>query len=153
MTQVIKEFHRVHPNWFPSIWYVPYKLYTYLALRLALSAIDRTKLPLEPLHLGVETGESKWFLRLWCFRHKLRIYLAPKLTLSPNRPKQDSIWHTSSKSSIGCIQIDFLTYGTFHANCATILHQDLHYIQTDQIEPPVEPLQLRVPSGASKMVS
>ena len=53
---------------------------------------------------------QKWFLRLWCIRHKLCTYLALKLTLSPNRPKWDSIWHTSSKSSIRCVQIDFLTY-------------------------------------------
>ena len=33
----VKEFHRMHPNWFPSIWYVPCKLCTYLAWRLALS--------------------------------------------------------------------------------------------------------------------
>ena len=58
---------------------------------------------------------QKWFLRLWCIRHKLCIYLATKLTLSPNRPKRDSIWQTSSRSSIGCVQIDFLTYGTLHA--------------------------------------
>ena len=95
----------------------------------------------------------KRFLRLWCIRRKLCTYLALKLTMSTNGPKQDSIWHTSSRSSIGCVQIDFITYGTFHANCATILHQDLHYIWTDQIEPPLEPLQLRVPSSASKMVS
>ena len=37
MTHVIKEFHRVHPNWFPSIWYVPCKPCTYFASRLALS--------------------------------------------------------------------------------------------------------------------
>ena len=37
MTHVIKEFHRVHPHWFPSILYVPSKSSTYLASRLALS--------------------------------------------------------------------------------------------------------------------
>ena len=69
------------------------------------------------LHLSLFNYEYhrvrlKWFLRLWCIRHKLCTYLAPKLTLSPNRPNRDSIWHTSSRSSIGCVQIDFLTYGT-----------------------------------------
>jgi hypothetical protein len=49
----------------------------------------------------------KWFLRLWCIRCKLCTYLALKLTMSTNGPKQDSIWHTSSRSSIGCVQIDF----------------------------------------------
>ena len=60
---------------------------------------------------------QKWFLRLWCIRHKLCTYLAPKLTLYTNIPKRDSIWHTSSKSSIGCVQIDFWAYGTFYAKC------------------------------------
>ena len=169
MTHVIKEFHRVHPNWFSSIWYVPGKSCTYLASRLALSLnrlkrdsiwytssrssigcvqidfitygtfhancatillkistiSEQTK---SSLHLSLFNYEYyrvrlKWFLSLWCIRCKLCTYLAPKQTLSPNRPR-DSIWHTSSRSSIGCVQIDFLTYGTFHANCATILHQD-----------------------------
>jgi hypothetical protein len=51
----------------------------------------------------------KWFLRLWCIWRKLCTYLAPKLTLSLNGPKRDSIWHTSSRSSIGCVQIWFLS--------------------------------------------
>ena len=41
----------------------------------------------------------------------------------------------------------------FYANRATILHQDQHYLQIDRIELPLEPLQLGVPSSASKMVS
>ena len=66
-----------------------------------------------------------------CTGHKPCNYLAPKLILSPTRPKRDSIWYTSSSSSIGCIyrsigcvQIDFWAYGMFHANRAPILHQD-----------------------------
>jgi hypothetical protein len=48
-----------------------------------------------------------WFLRLWYVWCKLWIYLAPILTLFPNGPKRDSTWHTSPRSSIGCIQNDF----------------------------------------------
>ena len=55
----------------------------------------------------VQTMHTKWFLRLWFIRCKLWTYLTPKLTMSPNGPKRDSIWHMSSRSSIGCIQIDF----------------------------------------------
>ena len=117
-THVIKEFHRVHPNWFPSIWYVLCKLCTYLASRLALS-------PNSPNRASTWASSSRCTnRRVWCIRHKLCTYLAPKLTLSPNRLKRDSIWHTSSRSFVGCVQIDFLTYGTFHADCASILHQD-----------------------------
>ena len=52
-----------------------------------------------------------------------------------------------------CVQIDFLAFGMFHANRAPILHQDQHYLQTDQTELPLEPLHLGVQIGASKMVS
>jgi hypothetical protein len=45
--------------------------------------------------------------------------------------KGDSSWPTSSRSSIRCMQNDFQAYGTFDANCAPILHQDLHYFQMD----------------------
>jgi hypothetical protein len=153
MTHVIKEFHWVHPHWFPSIWYVPCKPCTYLASRLALSPNISNR---------ASTWASSSRSTIRCVKNGFWDYgalgtnyalIAPKLRLSPNRLKRDSIWHTSSRSSIGCVQIDFLTYGMFHANCATILHQDYNYIRTDQIEPPLEPLQLRVPSGVSKMVS
>ena len=51
----------------------------------------------------------KWFLSLRCIRRKLCTYLAPKLTLSPNRPKRDSIWHMSSRSSIAMHPNRFLS--------------------------------------------
>jgi len=79
--------------------------------------------------------------------------LAPEITLSPNRLKQDSIWHTWSRSSIGCVQIDLWEYGTFHANRTPIFHQDWHYLQTDRTELWLEPLHLGVPSGTSRTIS
>jgi hypothetical protein len=65
-------------------------------------------------HLSPFTEEyhqvhPKWFLSLWCIRHKLCTYLAPKQPLSPNRPKQGSIWHLSSRSSIGVRPNGFLS--------------------------------------------
>jgi hypothetical protein len=211
----------MHPNRFLSIWYVPWKLCTYLPSRLALSPnrsnrtsnwassprsvigcfhngfraygalcanhapilhlnclqTDWTKIPYDTHDLGVLSGASKLifenmicsmqtihlscikistiskqtepsfhlslftkqyhrelpqrFLSLWCTRHKPCTYLAPKLILSPTRLKRDSIWYTSSSSSIGCIyssigcvEIDFWTYGMLHANRAPILHGD-----------------------------
>jgi hypothetical protein len=39
------------------------------------------------------------------------------------------------------------------AHHAPILRQDWHYLQTDQNELPLEPRQLGVPSGVSKMIS
>jgi len=123
MTHVIKEFHRMHPNWFPHIWYVPCKPCTYLASGLI------SKLTEPSLHKSLFTQEyqivrPKWFLRLRCIRRKLCIYLALKLTMSTNGLKQDSIWYTSPRSSIGCIQIDFQAYGMLYANHAPTMHQD-----------------------------
>ena len=59
------------------------------------------------LHLSVFNYEYhqvrlKWFLSLWCIRRKPYKYLLPKLALSLNEPKQDSIWHTSSRSYQVC---------------------------------------------------
>jgi hypothetical protein len=41
----------------------------------------------------------------------------------------------------------------FGAKHATVLCQDWYYLQTDRNELPLEPCQLGVPSGASKMIS
>jgi len=61
-------------------------------------------------HLSLFTHEyqivrPKWFLRLCCISRKLCTYLALKLTMSTNGLKQNSIWHTSSTSSSGCIKL------------------------------------------------
>jgi len=115
-------------------------------VHLSCIKISTISKKIEPsVHLSPFTKEyqqvrPKWFLRLCCIRSKLCTYLAPKLTMSPNEPKQDSIWHTSSRSSIGCIQIDFEAYGMFHANHAPTLHKDQHYLQTNRTKLPLEPL-------------
>jgi len=56
-------------------------------------------------------------------------------------------------SSIACVQNNFGAYGTFDANHAPILRKDLHYLQTDRNELPLEPCHLGVPSDASKTIS
>ena len=38
-----------------------------------------------------------------------------------------------------CVQTVFQAFGMFHANRASILHQDSHYIQIDQTELSLEP--------------
>ena len=70
---------------------------------------EQTKLSLHLSHFNYEYHRVrlKWFLILWCIRRKPCIYLLPKLTPSLNKPKQDSIWHTSSRSYIRCVLIDF----------------------------------------------
>ena len=59
MTHVTKEFHRVHPKRFTSLWYVRRKPCTYIASRLALCPKGRNELPLEPRHLVVQSSASK----------------------------------------------------------------------------------------------
>jgi hypothetical protein len=51
-----------------------------------------------------------------------------------------------------CVQNEFQAYGIFGANCAPILRQDYHYLQTDRNGLPLEPRQLGVSSGASKTI-
>jgi hypothetical protein len=65
----------------------------------------------------------KWFLSLWYIEHKPCTYLESRLELSPNEPKRVSIWASSPRISIRCIQNDFWGHGTFGANCGSILHQ------------------------------
>ena len=78
--------------------------------RLALS-LNKSKLSfhLSPFTQEYHRVHPKRFLSLWCIRHRLYTYLAPKQTLSPNRPKRDSMWHMSSRSSIGVRQNGFLS--------------------------------------------
>jgi hypothetical protein len=161
-------YHRVHPKWFLSQWFIWCKPCTSLPTILALSPnglkqdsawptsprssiecvqndfwaygtfganratilpqdyhylqIDWIELPLEPRHLGVPWVRPKWFVSLWYVWRNLCTYRAPTLILSPNGPKWYSIWPTSPRSSIGCVQNDFWACGTFGANCASILH-------------------------------
>jgi hypothetical protein len=62
-----------------------------------------------------------WFMSLWYVRRKLCTDLAIRLALSPNGPKWASTWASSSSNFIGCIQNNFLAYGTFvepvHLSC------------------------------------
>jgi hypothetical protein len=52
-----------------------------------------------------------------------------------------------------CIQNDFWGYGTFGANCGSILHWDLHYHQIDWNKILHDPRHLGVTSGASNTIS
>jgi hypothetical protein len=112
----------------------------------------RNELPLKPRHLGVPSGASKQFLSLWYVWCKPCTYLAPILTSSPNGLRQDLTWPTSSRSSIGCVQNDFRSYGMLSTNHAPILCQYLHYLKMDWNELPLEPRHLGVSSGGSKMI-
>jgi hypothetical protein len=86
----------------------------------------RTKMS---FHLSLVTKEylrvhPKQFLSLWYVWHKLCTYLALTLTPSRNRPKRDSTRPMSHRSSIGCVQNNFQTDGTFGTNRAPIRRKD-----------------------------
>jgi hypothetical protein len=86
--------------------------------------MDRNELPFEPHHLGVPSGASKTISEAMVHLPQTVHLLALKLTMSPNGPKCASIWASSHRSTIQCIQNNFWAYGTFGANRAPILHRN-----------------------------
>jgi hypothetical protein len=66
----------------------------------------------------------KLFMSLWYVWRISCTYHAPELTLFPKGSKWDYTWPASPRSSIGCVQNDFWSYGTFGANRAPFLNQD-----------------------------
>jgi hypothetical protein len=80
--------------------------------------------PFEPRHPRVPSGASKQFLSLWYVWRKPCTYHALKPTLSPKGPKRASIWASSPRSTIRCVQNNFWGYAMFGANYGSILHRD-----------------------------
>jgi hypothetical protein len=101
LTHITEEFDRVRPKWSPSLLHIWRKSCTYLALKLTLS--------------------PKWFPSLWYIHRKPCTNITLRLAPSLNWPKRASTWPMSCRSTIGCVQNDFLAYGTFSANHAPIL--------------------------------
>ena len=105
---IVKRYHRVHPKWFLSLWYIWRKPCTYLAPTLTPSPNawnqDSTG-PTSPR----STIRCVWnnFLRLWYVRRKLCTYLASRLALSLNAPKQACTWSSSPTSTVVCVQKGF----------------------------------------------
>jgi hypothetical protein len=75
-----------------------------------------------------------------------------KISTISKRTNRASTWASSNRSTIRCVQNDFIAYGTFGANRAPILHRHQHYLQTDKSEIPYDPHHLGVPSVASEMI-
>jgi len=86
--------------------------------------MDLNKLLHDPCHLGVPSNASKMISEPMVRLAQTVHYLALRLTLSPNRLKRASTRPLSPRSTIGCAQSDFRSYGTFGANRAPILHWD-----------------------------
>jgi hypothetical protein len=148
------EYRLVRPKWFMTLWYVWRKPCTYLALTLTPSRNGPkrgyTSAASPRSSIGFVQNDFQAYGMFW---HKPCTYLALTQTPTRNRLKRDLTWLTSPRSSIGCVQNNFWAYGTFGVNNAPILHQDLHYLQMDRNELPLEPHHLGVSLGASKMIS
>jgi hypothetical protein len=115
-----------------------------LAQTVHLSCTDpntiskRTEMRFDLTHITEELHLVclKQSLSLWYIWHKRCDYLALMLIPSPNGPKQDSIWTTSPRSSIRCVQNNFQANDTFGVKISNI--------QTNQNELPLEPHHLGV---------
>ena len=115
--------------------------------------MDRNKIQHDPRNLGVPSGASKTISDPMVQLCKPCNYLAPMLVPPPNGPKQDSTRPTSPRSSIECVQNDFLSLLYVRPQPSTHLASRLASSRNARIELPLEPLHLRVASGASKTIS
>ena len=59
MTDGTKEFLRVHPKRYLSLWYVKNNPWTYVTSTLTPFANGPNEIPQDPRHLGVASGASK----------------------------------------------------------------------------------------------
>jgi hypothetical protein len=114
--------------------------------------MDRCEIPHDQWHLGVQSGVFKMISKPNGSLAQTVHYLASRLALSPNGLKRAFTRTSSPRSTISGVQSNFWAFGTFGTNRAPIMPQDLHYLQTDRNELPLEPRHLGVPSGVSKMI-
>ena len=115
------EYHQVRIKWFHSLWCIRRKPCTYLLPKLTVS--KRTEARFHMTHIIKELYQVRpnWFLSIYvpC---KPCIYLTSRLAISPNRPNQAFTLALWPRSTIGCVQNGFLSYGVLGANRAPILH-------------------------------
>jgi hypothetical protein len=113
LSLVTKEYHPVRSKRFLRLWYIWCKLWICLAPSLTLS-------PNGPK----QDSHGPHLLRLPSDVFKPCTYLDSRLAQSPNEPKRASIWASSPRSTMHCVQNDLWASSTFGANCATIIHQN-----------------------------
>jgi hypothetical protein len=116
------EYHRVRLKWFLSLWCIRRKPCTYLLPKLTVS--KRTEARFHMTHIIKELYQVRpnWFLSISYVPCKPCIYLVSRLALSPNRPNRAFTLAPWPRSTIGCVQNGFLSYGALGANRAPILH-------------------------------
>ena len=119
------EYHRVCLKWFLSLLCIRHKPWcTYLLPKLTLSLNEPKQDSIWHTSSRSYQVRPNWFLSISYVSCKPCIYLASRLALSPNRPNWALTWAPWPRSTIGCVQNGFLTYGALAANRAPILHQD-----------------------------
>jgi hypothetical protein len=111
------------------------------------------KHPLEPHHLGVQSGASKMIYEPLVHSAQTMHQSCVKISTISNELGQASTCASSPRGTIGCVQNDFWAYGMFSTNHTPILHRHQQYLQIEQKEIPHDSCHLGVPSGASKMIS
>jgi hypothetical protein len=129
--------------------YVWRKPCTYIASILAIYQMNWLKHPLELRHLGVLLGASK-MISYPMFGANRAPILHQYSNIS-NELTQASTWASSPRSTIGCVQNDFLSY-VWRKPC-TYLASILAIYQMNWLKHPLELCHLGVLSGASKTIS
>jgi hypothetical protein len=88
-----------------------------------ISKWTKTRFNMTHVTLDFHWARSKQFLRLWYVWNKPYTNLASRIALFLNGLNRASTWASSPRSTIGCVQNDFLSCGTFGVNRAPILRQ------------------------------
>ena len=118
------EYHRVRLKWFLSLWCIRRKPCTYLLPKLTLSLNEPKQDSIWHTSSRSYQVRPNWFLSISYVPCKPCNYLASRLALSPNRPNRAFTWAPWPRSTIGCVQNGFLSYGALGANRAPILQQN-----------------------------
>jgi hypothetical protein len=98
MNVLKRDSKRVHPKWFPSLWYIRRKLCTYLASRLELSPNGPKRASTWASSARRTVGCIQNNFYVW---HKPSTYLVLTQTPSPNELKRDLTWPTSPRIPSG----------------------------------------------------
>jgi hypothetical protein len=113
--------------------------------------MDENEILHDPHHLGVPSGASKMISELTDVQRNPCTYLESRLALYPNRPKRASIWASSPRSTIQCVQNDFWGYGWCKPCTYLALKLKLPLNRPNKL--PFKPRHPGVSSSASKIIS
>ena len=118
------EYHQMRVKWFLSLWCIRRIPCTYLLPKLTVSKWVEARFHMTHIIKELYQVRPNWFLTISYVPCKPCIYLASRLALSPNWPNRSFTWAPWPRSTIGCVQNGFLSYGALGANRASILHRN-----------------------------